>query len=195
MPTQAFVSQVVTRGVTKVLSKLGKNVSLKMVATMAIAQRMVANTAKANYLSGPRPDRLGVQTGRLRRSIATPPPKVTPTGVEGEVGTNVVYAAIHEFGGTIRPKTSQYLAIPAKGVKGSPRDFADTFVRESKTGSGNKVILQGDGSGGVKLLFTLVDEVTIPARPFLNPALNDNRALIRSLFAKRVAKMVSDSLK
>lgn len=46
-------------------------------------------------------------TGRLRNSITY---ELRPGGVR--VGTNVIYSAIHNFGGTIRPKRAKYLAIP-----------------------------------------------------------------------------------
>lgn len=42
------------------------------------------------------------------------------------VGTNVVYAALHQFGGVVRPKKAKFLAIPlTKEAKraGSPRKF------------------------------------------------------------------------
>lgn len=58
--------------------------------------------AKKDYLSGPRPDKLGVVTGRLRSSVAGRVNRDGPD-VEVEIGTNVEYAAVHELGfrGTI----------------------------------------------------------------------------------------------
>jgi phage gpG-like protein len=49
------------------------------------------------YLSGPRPAKLNVVTTRLRNSISS---EVTDDGdnIKGVIGTNVVYAAYHEFG-------------------------------------------------------------------------------------------------
>src|SRR4051812_27073070 len=63
--------------------------------------------SKTDYLSGPRPEKLGVISGRLRSSITT------DTKVEGDiistsVGSNVRYAAMHEFGGTIQATPSMY---------------------------------------------------------------------------------------
>lgn len=59
--------------------------------------------------------------GRLRASITH---NVLSDGVE--VGTNVVYAAIHQFGGktkprTIRPKRAKALRIPGIGFRASVR--------------------------------------------------------------------------
>ena len=55
---------------------------------------------KADKLSG---QVLNVRTGRLRRSIH---PEVieSPGRITGIVGTNVVYAGRHEFGGTVQVK-------------------------------------------------------------------------------------------
>jgi phage gpG-like protein len=58
----------------------------------------VVRTAKSDYLSGGGDDRLKVRTGRLRSSI-------TGTVIENgsdlsiQIGTDVPYAPIHEFGG------------------------------------------------------------------------------------------------
>jgi phage gpG-like protein len=46
--------------------------------------------------------RLGVRTGHLRRSLRTTKATVTGNTVTGAIGTNVKYAGIHEFGGTIK---------------------------------------------------------------------------------------------
>ncbi|WP_419832134.1 phage virion morphogenesis protein [Endozoicomonas atrinae] len=51
-------------------------------------------------------------TGRLRNSLSY------KTGNdEVEVGTNVKYAAVHNFGATIRPKKAKMLAFPGKNGK------------------------------------------------------------------------------
>ncbi len=44
---------------------------------------------------------LRVRTGRLRQSIHVPPVQKMPWGFLGTIGTNVKYAGIHEYGGTI----------------------------------------------------------------------------------------------
>ena len=72
------------------------------------AASIIAGEAKRQVYAG-RPDHLIGQTGRLRQSIQT---AVDPHGLRARVGTNVIYARIHELGGTIRPKTQQYLRFP-----------------------------------------------------------------------------------
>jgi phage gpG-like protein len=68
------------------------------------------------------PNGLRVRTGRLRRSIRSTYPVVATGGIVSSIGTNVEYAGIHEFGGTvpphtIRPKTAKALAFTIRGKK------------------------------------------------------------------------------
>lgn len=52
-----------------------------------------------------------VDTGRLRSSISS-----RVEGQEVVVGTNLIYAPIHQFGGLILAKNKPYLAIPVGGT-------------------------------------------------------------------------------
>ena len=54
-------------------------------------------------------------TGNLMGSINTKVTKVKAESVEVTVGTNVVYAAIHEFGGTIKAKNKKALVFEIDG--------------------------------------------------------------------------------
>ena len=61
-----------------------------------------------------------IKSGRLRDSIAETGPQLTARSVE--VGTNVVYAAIHQFGGIIPPhiiraRRARALRIPGIGFR------------------------------------------------------------------------------
>lgn len=59
--------------------------------------QIASEIAQREFLSGPRPSKLAVRTGRLRNSIAT---SVEDRGqdIVGRIGSNVSYAAFHEFG-------------------------------------------------------------------------------------------------
>lgn len=72
----------------------------KAVSEGAIEVRKVA---KAQYLTGPRPQRLGVVTGRLRASVISWSKRKGDTAV-GIVGTNVEYASKHEYGIGVRKR-------------------------------------------------------------------------------------------
>lgn len=50
------------------------------------------------YLTGPRPQKLGVVTNRLRGSIHAAPAVVNGSRIDSSIGTNVAYAGVHEFG-------------------------------------------------------------------------------------------------
>jgi len=51
---------------------------------------------------------IGIKSGRLRRSIRSQV-KQRGSSITGVLFSNVIYARIHELGGTIRPKISKYL--------------------------------------------------------------------------------------
>jgi len=118
-------------------------------------------------LSWPPTRRGGVplnETGRLRGSINH---LVRSRGSQSEisVGTNVVYAAVHHFGATIRPVNAQMLFIPisAKGRRIGPKPVGERSVRTvTRTGRETyKPVLKR----GVD--FVLKRSVRIPARPYL----------------------------
>jgi phage gpG-like protein len=79
---------------------LRRNVLLALSDGMMLAQRK----AQTSYMTGPRPERLGVVTGRLRSSLYSFASENPGTqDWVGLLGTNVNYAAIHELGGITRP--------------------------------------------------------------------------------------------
>lgn len=63
------------------------------------------------YAAGKRNSRILTESGRLRDSINAQSSKN-----EARVGTNLVYSAIHQFGGTITPKSSSHLFFRIGGV-------------------------------------------------------------------------------
>jgi len=129
----------------------------------------------------------GRKTGQLARSVGMKMDsgKLTTliVGTNVKKQTDVKYAKIQDEGGTIRPKGHPYLAIPLKGIKDRPKDHPGAFVIETKRG---RVFLAerewskagGAGKGwrgsgykpGLRLLFLLKTEVTLPATYwFRNP--------------------------
>lgn len=118
----------------------------------------VAAQAKRNVTGGGSSrEKLNVRSGRLRQSISA-----TPAGKGAvAVGTNVVYAPIHEFGG----KTPPHEIVPIRAA-------ALAFNIGGKTVFARKVSHPGS---------------LIPARPFLGPALDKERprvvAEIRKVYA------------
>lgn len=115
---------------------------------------VVAGQAQRN-VSGPRPSHLGVVTNRLRSSITA----VNQGFGRVKVGTNVIYAAIHEEGGMI---------------------FAKRPLPGSKTG--RKWLRFKIGERWVT-----TDRVRIPRRPYFHPAFVKTRPkviqIVRSIYA------------
>ena len=73
------------------------NVAKSTIGAMNQALMALKSHAKAHYLTGPRPMKLGVVTGRLRSSLHT---KVEQHGDEviGKIGTDVWYGYTWEHG-------------------------------------------------------------------------------------------------
>lgn len=100
-----------------------------------------------------------LHTGRLMRSVTY---QASDAGVE--VGSNVVYAAIHQLGGEIRQKA---------------RTGTVTFKRSKRTGKllpgfrkQSKSTESRDVSIGARV-------ISMPARPFLGLDDDDNRAIVK----------------
>lgn len=111
-------------------------------------------------------------TRRLRNSITYEADRQSVA-----VGTNVIYAAIHQFGGTIRAKNGPFLAIPVTPearAAGSPRNMDGLHVATTLAGQYMLV----DHAGRTQYL--LRQQVTIPARPFLGVG-DDDRTEIQGV--------------
>lgn len=115
------------------------------------------------------------RTRNLSRSIHAEIAEVSKVHVVAVVGTDVEYAAIHEYGGVITPKNAKYLAIPlteaARAHAGGPRSYPGQLTPRFNKGSAGSLV---DEQGVAQ--FALVRSVTIPARPYLRPALDENEA-------------------
>jgi phage gpG-like protein len=122
---------------------------------------------------------LRVQTGRLRQSVQT---EVT-SDTTGIIGTNVEYAAIHEYGGQTRPH--QYRARGAVMRFVDPR-FTGPVQRTSRGGK----IFKGARSGVVFAKWIDHPGSTMPARPYMRPALRDSQPEIVEAFRKGIAAVL-----
>jgi len=114
-----------------------------------------------------------VDTGRLINSIKS---ELTKDGVQ--VGAyNIPYAAIHEFGGVIRARNARYLTIPlSPEFKGRyATEFNDLFVKRIR----NRLFLvRRLDDGKLQFCYLLRENVTMPARPFMRPALEKHKERI-----------------
>jgi phage gpG-like protein len=100
------------------------------------------------------------RTGRLWRSIHADTFRRLGR-VVGIVGTNVKYAAIHEFGGIIRPKKEGGLLVFSQGR------------RNEKTGRFQRDVI-------------FAKSVKIPARPYMSRAFAARKAIVGRLIMRSV---------
>lgn len=83
--------------VPKVIPKFPKNLLNIILPYFKKGMFKAERTSKKDFLSGPRPETLGVVTNRLRSSIKGQAKK-TAKKVTGILGTNVHYGRYHEYG-------------------------------------------------------------------------------------------------
>lgn len=131
------------------------------------AASLVFNDAKTN-LSG---TVLEVVTGDLRNSVAMDVQRDKHEAHIGLLanktkGKALIYGPVHEFGMTITAKNGPYLRFPvgARGQHINPETWKGAWAT--------------------------VTSVTIPKRPWLRPALEDNRAKIADLFADEITALL-----
>ena len=97
---ESFSYSIELKGLEKLIAKLEGAVR-ESVIKRALYQGglLLSGWSKTSRLSGPRPQYLGVISGRLRASITAAPPEHNGDEYIQKIGTNVIYAPIHEFGG------------------------------------------------------------------------------------------------
>ena len=98
-------------------------------------------------------------------------------------GDKVPYAAMQEFGGEIS-KSDGALTIPIHpdAVHHHAEDFTDLFKWVSPI-SGNIFLARKTGKGQIEVMFLLVKHVTIPADPYLRPAVENNLVEIEGMLS------------
>ena len=130
-----------------------------------------------------------INTGMLRQRVTGQAPGSSISTVEGTlnkaedtlstIGTSAIYAAIHNFGGTILPRRAKALAVPCTpeaSRAGSPRNMKGLNFVPSKTPNciGMLVAYTQKRKRGQKPVFTvhylLMRKVDIPQRKFMPTA-------------------------
>ena len=135
---------------------------------------IVETSARRNVSpGGPSGFKTSRGSGGLRGSIGR---EVDMRSLRGFVGTNLRYGRIHELGGVINPKNSQWLTIPvtdeARKARGATYMDDLNFIPLS---SEKALLARSDDNFELDVQFVLVKSVTIPARPYLRPALYKNK--------------------
>lgn len=114
----------------------------------------------ANIVRDEASRRAPYRTGNLRRSLHTEVIEASRGDAAAKVGTNVEYARIQEFGGTV------------KHPGGTPYLFT-SFAHH-----GGVTFLRKDGRYPRGTRFTRPHKIRIPARPYLYPALEAKRSAV-----------------
>lgn len=149
------------------LEQVKRELTLQMFRALTVLETAIKQNIRSK--SG-----LKVRTGALLNSVKK---DVYEEGgaVVGEVGTEgVPYARIHEFGGTIRPKNAQNLTIPTdvnRRADGTPKMSIQDVFATKKAFIAKGVVFLKKGAGNIEPMFILKKSVTIPARPYIQPAL------------------------
>lgn len=165
-------------GMTELVAKL-RTIGNGMTAEDTLEQ---SGQAGSQEIINEAKERVRKKTRTLSRSIHVETVEKRRGYVEMDIGTDVVYARIHEFGGTITPKKGKYLAIPLSGTAKalvSPRNFGGRLHKAGMT-------LQDD-SGTVH--WVLATATTITPQPYMRPAF-DTRGQAALDVAARVLGML-----
>jgi phage gpG-like protein len=125
----------------------------------------VGHVAK-NYLTGPRPEKLGVRTNRLRLSIRRSAAVIEGQSVTSTIGTNVEYAAIHEYGftGSVDVKAHARAIVKTSGQETAKLDARGRLRRRTRT------VRTQTGTAQVR---AHKRSMKMRARPFLSPSVAD----------------------
>lgn len=134
---------------------------------------VVEGTAK-RLVYGKHPERLVKDKGGLGRSITTQP---VDGGYSAIIGPNVIYAAIHEFGGVIKPKKAGgFLVFKPSKFSTASRNVRGASTEYSKRESGDDLVF--------------ARKVTIPARPYMHPALDQETPRVQSIIANTLYEAI-----
>lgn len=160
-------------GVDKVLSwyqtmpDQARGVMAKRVAILAV---MLRDYVKAEKLTG---EVLHVRTGRLRRSI-TSQTRTSGSSFAGIVGTNVEYAAGHEFG------CNKVVVVTVREYLRRTSASMHAAKMIGWRGNSRKVAARSQMLGAALVhSFTRHQHINLPERSFLRSSLNDKGGEIR----------------
>lgn len=155
----------------KGLDDFGKTAARAIDRAMQVHLELISGTVRRSTYSGAG---LKVRTGDLIRSIGARTGKgifgttvrATSKGfeVKGEIGSRLIYAAVQEKGMTIEAKRAPFLTFP----------------------------ILAPGGGTQVVGWARARRVTIPARPYLEPAVNQSKARGAVLFREAYQRAMAE---
>lgn len=138
-------------------------------AALLLAGAQVQSQAKALCVVGKYPAGSGIVGGALRNSIY-----LKVVGNQARIGSNMVYAAMQEFGGPVVPVYAKALTIPISPAAIGHRaaDFPGLFMIKRE---GKPPVLARKNGEEIEVMYVLLKKVMIPRQPYLRPALEAQR--------------------
>lgn len=139
-----------------------------------------------------------LDTGQLRNALVSAKPKIVGNQVSVDTA-GVPYAALNNFGGVVKPRNAEMLAIPltreARLAGSARRWWGKNEARKPFVGRFNGklfIATSQEGGDGLDLHFILKPSVTIPQRRFIgvSPRLVKSATTIANAV---VAKIIADA--
>jgi phage gpG-like protein len=131
-----------------------------------------------------------IDTGRYINSWGTELTASRRDYAESQVGTNIIYGPIHEFGGVISAKNAKLLTIPVDQAarQAGPARGQDLIFVKAK--SGQMFLMDKEGN----IRYRLARSVRIPARPHLRPAFDENGERVANLMATSISSHIESAV-
>lgn len=128
------------------------------------------------------------RTGQLARSYRARFLSKSGQVISVGVLSSLEYASIHDRGGTIAPRTVQYLAVPLRRLPVGkwPRDFAKGELRLIKSRAGNLILAKVSKSGKIAPYFVLKKTVSIRGRNYLRAAADRAAPMLDAIMQRHV---------
>ena len=163
--------------VTAALSRLPAEMQQRLRSALDKQTQLAIGHITQRYMRRRGPDTLGVVTSRLRNSLRATPAQMEGNTVVATIGTNVSYAAVHEFGysGTeqVRAHTRRIGKVKGKKSGAEVAKFQGNAFgrprRTSRKGESNTVNVRAHSR-----------KVNIPARAPIRKGLEDRSGAIAS---------------
>lgn len=182
----------------------GKGISSAQVAALTTYMREVLYDAMGAAVDDARAaSSLNSRRGKLFAALKTGR-RPRGTGVPSTVSVTFLFRpwmAIHETGGTIRPRAKKYLTVPLPGALRSDgalkrrnpngwRQFG-SFVLTAKSGK-KFIVYRSKTSGQLVFLYHLMEKVTLAKRLDLRGAILGKEAEVVAAWSARAMEIFSD---
>lgn len=148
----------------KTVTRLLREKNKRFIAKANIAMRQGMQAFESKIIKEQMTGRPGLrrQTGTLARSWSVRNVSRGPEDYGVLLATSVKYARIHQYGGTIKPKTAGALTVPiSRSARGAfARSFGNLFIARTRKGA----VLARSKGRGLEAMYALKKSVRIPKR-------------------------------